>query len=572
MKLKERIVADEILNNIQLKNMEETINVFNDLYRYTGSVQGEQGASYLKSKLDEYGISNKMYTYDAYLSLPLEASVKIISPDTKILRAIADVFSGEAKEVEGELYYDAYSARKDLTDREEQLRFAAVKNKVVLTHFASDVAYKYFCAGALAVLHISNTPGGYIHHKGIGTIWGNPSSEDLYKHTYIPSAGISYEDGIYLQEMLKRNVVQVQINIKMENSIKTSHMPVATIAGKSEKYVLISCHYDSWYEGITDNATSDAIALELARVIKQHKIQLERTMKFAWWSGHSDGRYAGSAWFCDNEWMDLNKNCVGHINIDLAGCKCADQIRARTTAMEGFAFTADLIEEFTNKRPIDYIPMVRGADESFMGVNVPISIMLKYEPLPENRVSSCPSGGPWWHTDQDTIDKLDTNILMRDAKINGVMAILLANTLHLPVQPIYFVGEMEKFLEKIATQLNDDFKILDVQKAVKDFKLELVKRCLDNYSEDIIKKICGELIRVTYTRASRYYQDPAVVELPFPGLREACNLSETESEPCHYLAVKTTFKRQSNRIIHQLDELKNIMVKEDKDEKRNTMG
>ena len=91
--------------------------------------------------------------------------------------------------------------------------------------------------------------------------------------------------------------------------------------GKSDSFVLVSGHYDSWYEGITDNAVSDAILLEYARVLYAHRSELKRGVRIAWWSGHSDGRFSGSTWYCDSHYADLRKNCVAHVNLDLTGCK-----------------------------------------------------------------------------------------------------------------------------------------------------------------------------------------------------------------------------------------------------------
>ena len=46
-------------------------------------------------------------------------------------------------------------------------------------------------------------------------------------------------------------------------------LPVAEIRGQDDpdEFLLVHGHYDSWYEGIGDNATGDAALLELARVL-----------------------------------------------------------------------------------------------------------------------------------------------------------------------------------------------------------------------------------------------------------------------------------------------------------------
>ena len=63
--------------------------------------------------------------------------------------------------------------------------------------------------------------------------------------------------------------------------------------------MLVHGHYDCWEVGVGDNATGDATLLELARVLWVIARRLRRSVKLAWWPGHSTGRYAGSTWFAD---------------------------------------------------------------------------------------------------------------------------------------------------------------------------------------------------------------------------------------------------------------------------------
>ena len=107
-----------------------------------------------------------------------------------------------------------------------------------------------------------------------------------------------------------------------------SPIPVVTIPGRSEPetFVLLHGHYDSWDYGIGDNAVGDATLLEVARVLWKHRDHLERSVRIAWWPGHSTGRYAGSTWFADRFAIDLYENCIAQINCDSPGCRSASVI------------------------------------------------------------------------------------------------------------------------------------------------------------------------------------------------------------------------------------------------------
>jgi len=558
--ISKELLVSQVLEAINCNNMLASIRRYNELYRYTGTPDGEAAVDYIMDKMSEYGIPAKRIKYDAYLSLPLSAHVDMIFPDKKRYKVIAGVFSGSAKGLQGELYYDYMCTQKGLGQKQNIQRFAEFKDKIIITRDdGGDFAKTAYDAGALGVIHIWPSGEPFHHHSTIGTVWGTPVPSDAHKFPYVPFVEMTKGDGEELIGLLEKGNVTVAITTELENKIRRTSMPIVTIKGASEKYVLISGHYDSWYEGITDNAASDAILIELARIFTEKKDILKRSVVIGWWSGHSDGRYSGSTWFCDNNWEDLTKNCVAHINIDLAGCKNADQIRARTTLMEGKAFTDNLIREFTGNEPKLYIPMIRGADQSFWGNRVPISIMLKYEPLPENCDFQCPSGGAWWHTDADTIDKLDENILMRDARINAKMACLILNADHLPVDIAGYISEMESFLKNIESKLNEDFSLTLVFSHIEKLK-EAVEKLAEasgtiQDTDEIVKKVAGELTRITYSYSSPYYQDSAVSSQPFPLLNKVIGLTRENTCADYYLFNKTDFIRQRNRLIGQINQV-----------------
>ena len=82
-------------------------------------------------------------------------------------------------------------------------------------------------------------------------------------------------------------------------------------------------HVDSWHYGAMDNGTANATQLEVARLLAEHRDELYRGVRMAFWSGHSHGRYASSAWYADAFWHDLHERCACNVNIDSVGGKGA---------------------------------------------------------------------------------------------------------------------------------------------------------------------------------------------------------------------------------------------------------
>lgn len=552
-----RDMKDAVLCDLNRENMLETIQYFSTLYRYSGTSDGEKAVRYLEDKLSSWGVSYEHCQYDGFFSIPLSASLTAFGNTYDL---IADVYSREADGLTGDLIYDRRSCDASVTGLEDEERFASFRDKIVLTWEGKGMfAYKAYMAGARGIVHICKTKGPYVHHSNIGVIWGTPGTDQDAYMQFLPSAGISRRDGEELISLLERDPGVASLSIRMDTGLRPSSMVVAEIPGRSDNYVLVSGHYDSWYEGITDNAVSNAIMLEYARVLKARGEGLERGVKLAWWSGHSDGRFSGSAWYCDSHWEDLNRRCVAHINLDLTGCKNSDQIVARTACTEGLDFTGRLIEKYTGRRPDSYIPMIRGADQSFWGVSVPITIMLKYEPTKENRLSDCPSGGPWWHTNQDTMDKLDETIMMRDARINMELIMDIQSAASLPVSIPEFLRDMDKRLSSILNSLDPGFdagRIPELWQALTERLAWFASRLSDGEASDAdVKATIGKLLHVIYCRKDPYQHDYGNLSGPFYSIGQMRGVNRMNTSGYYYTMAKTDFLRYRNRLCGGMAEI-----------------
>jgi aminopeptidase YwaD len=564
----------QVISALSLENMIETVNHFSSFHRYSGKEQGEASVNYLVKKLQEYNVSYERESYEGFFSIPISASLTVIAPISKTYEACGCVFSGEAFNLRAEIYYDILSEERCLTLAQEKERNNEFKGKIILTRDGrAEFADRLKKAGALGMVSIWPAEDGMLHHSNIGPIWGTPDTRDYDRLTFLPAVTFRLSDSREIISMCKSGTVDACLNIKMDTGIAKSTMPIASIPGKTGKFVLMSGHYDSWYEGITDNAAANAIMLEVARILKGKQCDLLRGVKICWWSGHSDGRYAGSTWWCDNHWEELKKNCVAHINLDICGCKNTGKILMRTTLMEGMDYTADKIERLTGIRPEKYIPMIKGADQSFWGVGVPITLMAKNEPLPGNE-KTCgdfygAGGGPWWHAIGDTLDKLDVDAMLRDAKINLDLVAEMATLPTLPVKMSDFTHELLCILDDLQKNIDQsEFNITPVLQKIKQLAVQIEE--LEEHisvleagtSDEIIKSVAGELVRIVYTTVDPYHYEPATSitfgtaqSTAFWGLRVAFGVTRENVEAITFLCIKTTFIRQRNRLIGQMDEI-----------------
>jgi N-acetylated-alpha-linked acidic dipeptidase len=199
-----------------------------------------------------------------------------------------------------------------------------LRGKLVLAHGfgMSSMALHFEQRGALGLIAVH--PGKHPHWGICSTIWGSPDLHDLPRKPSFVVVSVNHADGLALIEQAKQGGTAT-VFAELEEGWYPSPIPVVTIPGTEEpdKYVLLHGHYDSWDVGVGDNAVGDATMLEIARVLWKHRSQLKRSVRIAWWPGHSTGRYAGSTWFADHYGIDLYEHCIAQVNCDSPGCRWA---------------------------------------------------------------------------------------------------------------------------------------------------------------------------------------------------------------------------------------------------------
>src|SRR5207237_5110637 len=214
------------------------------------------------------------------------------------------------------------------------------------------------------------------------------------------------------------------------------------LAGRGEdRFVLFSGHVDAWHHGAMDNGTANATMLEIARLLATRRDALARGIRFAFWSGHSHGRYAGSAWYADHAWRELHARCVLHLNVDSTGARGATDYCVRHARGDAQSLAEAAVADVTGQRGRAR-RFSRAGDQSFWGAGVPSAFMsLSGLPKQDTELSRAmerlvgSAGFPWWwHTKDDTIDKIDADVLVLDTKVYLASALRWLNAPVLPLE------------------------------------------------------------------------------------------------------------------------------------------
>ena len=545
-----------VLEKVSKERLMEHVQRLCKFERVSGTEGESKAVEYIVSKLKEYGVNFTVYSFDALISRPKDAKVDIIYPTLTSLKAITHPFSLSTPEegIISELVYVGQGKKEDYN-------FKDVSGKIVLAdgNASPEKAWIAQNMNALGMINISNEE--VPHEMIITTVWGTPSIKTCHRIPKIYVLSVGRKDGENLKKMVSSAKVLLRIFTKTETGWCKLKMPVATIEGKEEpeKFVLVGGHLDSWYYGATDNATGNACCLEIARILAEEKGKLRRSVKVAWWVGHSQGRYAGSTYFVDREWENLNKNCIAYINIDSPG-----SLDTTVYLLESMPETMDFVEEVARKLTglsVERLKPGRWGDQSFWGLGVP-SIDC-YSMVPEEKRANVggSGGGWWWHTPYDTIEYVSPEYLVRDTKVNLAITLVLANS---TIFPFKFSKNAELYAKILAELKRYDrtntlnLEALEEKSRRLKILLERIEELCKIGSKEAVElnrmylKLSRTLNPTLFTFKGRYEQDYAVDEPYIPGLSKILELEKLDENLAKFLM--TTLLRERNRVSDTLDE------------------
>ncbi|CAN5689361.1 M28 family peptidase [soil metagenome] len=569
---KDEAAEAAILEDISIDEPWALLEEFSQLTRLSGSEDEERAAKYITAKLDEFGVGYQVHHPTALISLPGPATLKTLGDDGREYRVKTTSFSPHTngEEVTAELVYVPGQQVSNMTELFGEQRHAAdidLTGKIVMTEGLGIAARGFDLAtsGAIAALFIN--PGENIHEGITTTSWGSPDVDSDGRNAPIPILTINHPDGQELIGKLSEGEVEVAFSNQVDTGWREIPVIVAEIEGNEspDDFVLFHGHLDSWHVGIGDNATGDATLLELARVFQQHQDKLARSLRIAWWSGHSHGRYAGSTWYADVYALDLMANCVSHINCDSPGCRWATVYEGVSWMSEAEDFCKAVIRDVTGQESSGEGHVLRAGDCSFNNLGITTYFMLSSTMPAELRaekgyypVGGC-GGNIAWHTEDDTMEIADRDNLLRDMK---VYATAVFRSLNAPVAPFDYratVAELSEAIDQYQAAAGDAFDFGECRAA-----LHLLQMALDEFYSSITdsdeaspghvrranaaqRAIGRTLVSLGYTRDGRFRQDPATAIPTLPDLAVARDL-ESASEHERHVIINSLVRGQ-NRFV-----------------------
>lgn len=547
----------QIIEQVASENLAAHLDWCAGVRRDTGGPGERKMVEYIVETLKKDNVPVTVHEHDAFLSYPRHALLEVLSPEPMKIRCLTHSFATSTGPhgLTGSL---RYLPNKDMSDGAGRV--------ALVDGLAMPIEVLQASRAGVQALIFANADW-YIHNMIVTTIWGgSPTPEQEERLPSLPVVSISNEDGQKLKGLLEQGPVEMRVTTEVETGWQRVQLPEVRIPGNgsSDEFVLVGGHYCSWEVGITDNSTGIAALMEIARVLWQNREHIDRGVRVAWWPGHSHGRYAGSTWYADAFFEDLAENCVAYHNIDSPGVKGATKYILRHTSAEIEDFGRQAIERYTEQRDPEVHRPSRAADQSFLANGIPSCSLYSFLPdgHPDRKswTGGC-AGAWWWHTEHDTRDKADVNILLNDVRLSLGFVIALANAPLFPFNFHHLAVETKTFLQDLADatgnhlDLRRTLQLADELVSATDTLNKATSGAKNVAStNEVLRRMARTLLPLVFTSEGRYVHEAADITPMmsthraslYPGINQAFGLVQLEGSP-EYGFLKTKLVRQVNR-------------------------
>jgi len=522
--------------------------------KLSGTPDELESFRYLERRMKDLGYRTELVLHDAYISLPGTAHLDIASLAPE---CITHSFSQSSTGLESEIVDMGAGTPEDYARKD-------VTGKIVLLDgIASPVAAaRASVAGAAGQIHVS--PHAYRHEMCVSPVWGNPGPETLGQLPKTVIVSVNSEDGRSIRAALGAGQARTAL-IRTEVDTGWRKTPLLTAELYPEgaqpdcPFVMFSGHHDTWYYGVMDNGSANATMLAVAGALKSEIKHWRRGLRFCFWSGHSHGRYSGSAWYADTHFRDLEARCIAHVNVDSTGGVGATVLSDTPASAELRDLAREAVQvqarqEITGER------MMRVGDQSFWGIGIP-SIFTGMSEQPAEKTGQAATYaaghtdrkgagfGWWWHTEYDTIDKIDMEALLRDTRVYCHAVARLLCTQYLPVNYKVWLDEFARTLESLETAVTSDLDFSAVHERIVSLKSRLSTALPDR----TVMAVSRGLVPLDLTAGDRFSHDAALPAESFQILNPLRRLVQAGSDPDQIRFASVMARQSLNRVTAMLD-------------------
>jgi hypothetical protein len=518
--------------------------------RLAGTPDEAASFDYIEGELRAAGLEVARHSCHTFISLPKRATLEVTAPESAELTAITHSMgiSTGPEGIEAEVVYVGAGQKGDFES-------ASVAGKIALIDgmCGPGAVARAEANGCFAQVFINDD---HLHQGIVSRIYGSPNEQSASELPRSAVASVVGADGERIRALLASGPVRLRLVTEVEAGWTDIPLVTADVRPEGDddgSYVFFGSHVDSWDYGAIDNGAGNACLLEVARCMAAVRSQIKRGARFLFWSGHSHGRYAGSCWYVDNFWQDIydhavtgmaidSPGSVGASNASLGGAKVMDElvdVAVRATEAAAGASGA------RPSRP-------GGGEQPLWRVGVPSlnPARLRQTPGSDYSLRFSPTSSWWHHTVEDTIDKLDPEVLKVDTQI---YVLALWHMIRPEVLPFDYAAVGQAVIDHLRA-LPDSIDFTAAITAAEEFRnaVPTLGGAAPVAANNALRLIGRHLIPVLYTIQGQFEPDP-IDDMGFlPGLRGAYRLPGLPGDSMEAAAIRVGLLRQRNRLVFAL--------------------
>lgn len=476
-------------------------------FRLAGTAAEYEAGKWIADEMRQIGLKDvtiEAFPVDAWEFKGASVMVNSSERETETLRAGSfTCLEGTSEEgISGELVYVGVGTK-------EQYEGVDVKGKIVLVDTDSYHTYWYNALfnqaearGAVAVVAtvVGTGPGTYnddliTTHDVMGTV-------------KIPAVMLTKGDGDKLRSRLingEKIIATVKSDINITPDAE-AHYVYGILPGRNKnRYIIVGGHYDAYWEGFLDNATSLGTTLTMAKAMIDAGYEPESTYVFlsngAEEYGVADTYFdfcAGSTAILKNhpEWIG---NTIIYNNYELTAINQTG--RFEVVCSPGCEKGMNLLLGELNIPQETFVMTMRGVgadDAIFSRAGIP-SYMNVCTHFSDDgtgmAIDNKESAQNYDHTQYDNIDRYDADVFDFNNKIHGLINMSYDNMLILPID---FAKHLELFMEGIEHQT-----LRSLYPRYEELELvigQLSEKATDSYEKAVeinerfinLKAVCGD--------------------------------------------------------------------------------
>jgi hypothetical protein len=458
----EEKIAKEIIKYSSGMQAYDHIKYISQFYRFGANEGHQKAAEYVATKAKEYDLKEvtiEKFPYDGEKSyfawktflpwFPYEAEVWMLEPEQKLLASYADIplslvaFSRYG-DVTGELIFiENVNSPKSYEDKE-------LKGKIILSikppkTQAIEVAVKqkgaigFICYDTIPFFDFNRKPWDFPDQVGRSTLPNSNHSTFLFN--------LSYRNGLELTKMLQAGQkITLRLHVKAEMKAADIQVVSAILSGSElpKEEIIFIAHLDHYKPGCNDNASGSAAILEVAhtlqRMIKDSIIKPpKRSIRFIW-TDELDGTIA---WLAKHIDEDIKRIAV--INMDMVGEKqfltnSILNIHQTPHSLPSYLndVVANILQVVLNYNELRYPPnddylihSPGGSKRMLIARLAPYTFGSDHDVFIEQPIGipavmfSC-WPDDFYHSSEDTLDKVDPTMLRRVIFMGAAIAATIA--------------------------------------------------------------------------------------------------------------------------------------------------